>query len=119
MDEYQQTYESNSIPKNEKAMAAHRILAIFYTAIAAIVFAVFVFRSESIKDFAVPLIFCIPVIVHGLIAYGAARANSIAQTASIIVALFMLLGIPIGTLIGIYLLRNSRWEKQLFNKGKA
>jgi hypothetical protein len=60
--------------------------------------------------------FVFPVIFFGFVvaahlatAKGARQAKPWARTASIIISLFMLLGFPIGTLIGVYLLANT-WK---------
>ena len=112
MEGYHSRREWTGTPKHLKAMGVHRALAILYGVIAFCVLAAFASREpRSVANFGVPLIFALPAVAHGLIAFGAARANPLAQVLSVLAALLMLLGVPIGTIIGIYLLRNASWEK--------
>jgi len=112
MEGYYARREWTGTPKHLKAMGVHRALAILYGVIALFVFAIFAFREpRGAANFEVPLIFALPAAIHGLIAFGAARANPLAQGLSVLAALLMLLGIPIGTVIGIYLLRNANWQR--------
>ena len=112
MEGYYQRREWTGTPKHLKAMGVHRALAIFYGVIAFCVLAIFAStEAKGAADLGVPLIFALPVVAHGLIAFGAARANPLAQVLSVLAALLMLFAVPIGTVIGIYLLRNAGWKK--------
>ena len=55
------------------------------------------------------LLFGVVIAAHLATAKGAREAKPWARTASIIISVFMLLGFPIGTLIGVYLLANT-WK---------
>jgi hypothetical protein len=99
------------VPAHRKAMAVHRALAFLYGAITLFCAIVIMagIRDEP-DDFIVPLFFSVPAVLHGFIAFGAARGNRVAQVFSVLAALFLLLGFPIGTAIGIYLLCNAAWK---------
>jgi hypothetical protein len=102
--------KSGGKPENIKAMSAHRGLAVFYFLLA-IVFGV-VLAAED-KPGAVFAITMFPVLIgaiHAAIAFGARKSAGWARVCSIGVACLMLLAIPIGTLIGVYLLLNSKWS---------
>ena len=99
-------------PKHEKAMALHHTLAKVYLALAAFICLIFLIAGgASLKGFILPLIVAVLAAVHWLIALGAARANPVAQVFSVVFALLLLPGFPIGTAIGIYLLLNASWER--------
>ena len=102
--------EWKGIPKHQKAMGAHRILAFIYAGLALLVVVITIF-SGSLAGLPASLALFIPAVVHGVIALGAARANPVAQVFSVLTGLVMLLGFPIGTVIGIYLLRNASWDR--------
>lgn len=63
--------------------------------------------SDHASSIAVATFFCVPVLLHALIAYGARRRRGWARGTSKAVGILMLLGFPIGTLIGFYLIRNA------------
>jgi surface polysaccharide O-acyltransferase-like enzyme len=63
--------------------------------------------SDHSSSIAVAAFFCVPVLLHALIAYGARRRRGWARGTSKAVGILMLLGFPIGTLIGFYLIRNA------------
>jgi predicted MFS family arabinose efflux permease len=113
MEGYRPRQEWIGTPKHMKAMSAHRALAFVYGAIAAIVVIFFTVSSSRAPSsgMLLALVFCIPATLHALIAIGAARANAVAQVFSVLAAVFMLFAVPIGTVIGIYLLRNAGWQK--------
>jgi hypothetical protein len=102
--------EWKGVPKHQKAMGAHRILAFVYAGLALFVLAIAIF-SGSLVGLPATLALFIPAAVHGVIALGAARANPVAQVFSVLTGVFLLLGFPIGTVIGIYLLRNASWDR--------
>lgn len=112
MQGYHERREWTGTPKHLKAMGVHRILAIFYGAITALMAAIFYSSSGGWSGATEILVFLGGIAtVHALVALGAARANPLAQGTSALVGILMLFGFPIGTVIGIYLLRNSSWNK--------
>jgi hypothetical protein len=113
MDGYRPRQEWIGKPKHVKAMSVHRALALVYGAIAAIVVVFFATTSSRAPSsgFLLALVFCIPATLHAFIAFGAARANPVAQVFSVLAAVLMLFAVPIGTVIGIYLLRNAGWQE--------
>lgn len=100
------------MPENIRSMSAHRGLAIFY-GLLALTFVV-IFSGAPKIDMTVigpTLLVLIICVIHSAIALGASRAAPWARISSIVVACLMLLAVPIGTLIGIYLLSNLKWPK--------
>jgi hypothetical protein len=108
--------EWKGVPKHQKAMGAHRMLGIFYGGLALLVLGIAVFSGDAAWGPAMLALF-IPAAFHGVIALGAARANPVAQVFSVLTGVLMLLGFPIGTVIGIYLLRNASWDRPVVAPG--
>ena len=109
MNDYRPT-EWRGVPKHQKAMGAHRMLAFVYAGLAVLVLVITIF-SGGLAGIPASLALFIAAAVHGVIALGAARANPIAQVFSVLAGILMLFGFPIGTVIGIYLLRNASWDR--------
>jgi hypothetical protein len=61
-------------------------------------------------SFAFPAIFLLLFLLHRTIARGARQAKNWARIATIIVGVVSLLGFPVGTIIGVYLLVHSSWQ---------
>jgi hypothetical protein len=104
----------------DSVFRVHRILAVLYgligvIAVVAIGLAAFegsARRGESMAGallgtLAVGLMVLIPATLHGTLAYGVKKRATWAKGGSRAIAVLMLLGFPIGTLIGIYLLVQS------------
>lgn len=98
-------------PENIKAMSAHRGLAIFYFLLA-VVFGVILAAGDKPGSTFVILLFPFLIgAIHAAIAFGARRSATWARASSMGVACLMLLAVPVGTLIGVYLLLNSKWPQ--------
>jgi hypothetical protein len=115
---FKKGYKNMAMANNLKAMRTHRALALLYGALGILFFFIISSSSEGRStegmksiDIAVPLIMMVPGVVHALIAFGAAKSAGWARICSILVAVLMLFGFPIGTLIGVYLLANSTWPE--------
>ena len=100
-------------PKHIKARDAHRALAIFYTGAFVVLFVLLAMagKQSPMAALSVAIVFAIPAAAHGVIALGANKGSKWAQMLSVLAGVLMLLAIPIGTVIGIYLLRNSNWSR--------
>jgi hypothetical protein len=93
-----------------KVFRAHRALAWFYAFLGAGISAAVILGSRGntgIGVLLVPLIFACVFSVHYFTARACREGKSGGRVASIVIACLMLLGFPIGTLIGIYLLANT------------
>ena len=69
----------------------------------------------SIASLAFPLVlFTAVFLAHHFTAKGARESKPWARTSSIIISVLLLLGFPVGTLIGVYLLSNTwrAWDAQ-------
>jgi cytochrome bd-type quinol oxidase subunit 2 len=105
--------------KHIKIARAHRALSWFYLVLI-VLFAIlfFVIGKDGKNEAPIAgmiyffVLFGVVFAAHHFIAKGARERKPWARVASIIVACLMLLGFPIGTLIGIYLLVNGipSWE---------
>jgi len=93
-------------PANVASMSIHRGLAVFYAVLAVFALA-FAAPREAGGAAVVVLLVCA---IHSVIAFGAARRARWARLSSMVVACLMLVAVPIGTVIGIYLLRNLNWK---------
>jgi hypothetical protein len=96
-------------PKHVKAMRIHRWIAIFYGLMTIIFWNHGIW--ESSHYYIVYPFFGIIAIMHAAISFGASRLNKLAQICSIIIAIIMLVIVPIGTIVGLYLLRNAAWVR--------
>jgi len=87
---------------------AHRVLAILYAA-GALLLAVVAFRSHhDVEDSLIAgAVIGVPALMHLVVFLGARRRSGWARGASMAIGVMMLFAIPIGTLIGIYLVRNA------------
>lgn len=104
--------EKPGMPENIRSMSAHRGLAIFY-GLLGLTFLVLLWSDSKGWSIVGPVLLILAIsAVHGAIAFGAARSASWARISSMVVACLMLLGFPIGTLIGGYLLANLKWSKR-------
>ncbi len=100
--------------RNIKVARAHRAISWLYLVIIAMIVVLMVSRPNEI-DLAViaPLIIMSAIfLAHHITARGARQSKPWARTSSIIISVLLLVGFPIGTLIGIYLLSNTwrPWE---------
>jgi NO-binding membrane sensor protein with MHYT domain len=101
--------------KNIKTYRTHRALSLLY-GLASTIFIFFAFQIPEEKN---PMIFGIILFLglsamHFWIATGAKNGQNWARVASQIIAVLMLPGFPIGTLIGVSLLANAwrPWEQR-------
>ena len=93
-----------------KVFRAHRALAWFYAFIGIAVSAAVILGSRGntgVGIVLVPLVFAGVFSVHYFTARACREGKPGGRVASIVIACLMLLGFPIGTLIGIYLLANT------------
>lgn len=97
-------------PKHIKAMRIHRGIAIFYCIIFIVLLLDAASKGHSISS-AGFIFVAIFVGFHALIAYGAKTARRWAGALSIVFAFLILLAVPIGTLVGYYLLKNADWVR--------
>ncbi|SFU60725.1 hypothetical protein SAMN05216350_10396 [Polaromonas sp. YR568] len=96
-----------TVPDNIRSMSAHIGLGVLYAVIGLGFIAIFGSNSASVMG---TILFILMLgIAHGVIAFGAARAAPWARTSSMVIGCLMLLGFPIGTIIGVYLLVNLKW----------
>lgn len=102
-----------------KSRRVHSALSWLYGLIALMLLALpFVARSgeegfqpgEVAMAFAFPLFFFVLAALHHVVSRGAKQRKRWARIGSIVLACLLLPGVPVGTLIGVYLLRNSSWE---------
>jgi hypothetical protein len=102
--------------KNEKVARVHRALSWLYAIIAILVIVAGVLSHE--KGAAGGIVFMLLFmgaffLLHRATAAAAMECKPWARTVSFIIALLMLPGIPLGTMIGIYLLINlSGWDEE-------
>ena len=97
--------------RNIKVARAHRAIGVLYICVVTLLVAAMALTPD-VK--VTSLIF--PIIVFGVViaaplvtARGARQSKPWARTASIVISVLLLLGFPVGTLIGIYLLANT-WK---------
>lgn len=93
-----------------KVFRAHRALAWFYALIGVGVTAAAALgtgRGFEPGMLAILVVFGLIFAVHYLTARACKAGSEGGRIASIVIACFMLIGFPIGTLIGIYLLSNT------------
>lgn len=102
-----------------KSYRVHRVLSWLHGLVALMLFALpFVARAdreglrpgELAAAFILPLFFFFLAAFHHLVARGARMRKRWARVGSIALACLMLPGVPVGTIIGVYLLRNRSWE---------
>lgn len=98
---------------HEKVARVHQIFGAFYGAMALLFLGVFLVSDSRDDGRMAVLIFVIPALVHGLLAFGAIRRHGWSRVASLIMGVLMLPGIPIGTIAGIYLIRHAKssWSR--------
>ncbi|WP_457282165.1 hypothetical protein [Polaromonas sp. P5_D5] len=99
------------ITDNIRSMSVHRGLCVFYGLFGVALFVLLWDGVDGESIIGPGLLVLAFGTVHGVIAFGAARSRPWARTSSIVVACLLLLGVPIGTLIGVYLLANLKWPK--------
>lgn len=66
--------------------------------------------AEMALAFSLPLFFLALAAFHHFVSRGARERKRWARIGSIVLACFLVPGVPVGTIIGVYLLRNSSWE---------
>jgi len=103
--------------KHIKVARVHRGLAFFYGFSMVIVVGTLIIQPD--KDFPTALIGFLAIsapllLLHFFVAKGAREKKPWARGASIAIASLMLLGFPVGTIIGVYLLSNAvpSWEPE-------
>lgn len=93
-----------------KAASAHRMIAGIYCVIVVLA-TIFIYAAVSNSPGAVAVMFAVPLAilaaVHFVIANGADNCRPWARTASIVLGAIMALGFPIGTIVGVYILKYS------------
>ncbi len=96
--------------RNIKVFRAHRALSWLYLLLLGL-FALIVFSTPGLlRDPPFLSLFFVILAVffaHHLTARGARENKPWARVTSIIISLFLLIGFPLGTIIGIYLLANT------------
>jgi hypothetical protein len=99
-------------PANLNSMGIHRTLALLYAGLGVVFFFV-LSQGQPIAGpvIAVPAILLGFTAFHVAIAYGASRKAGWARVLSILVGIFLLFAFPIGTIVGGYLLYNSKWSE--------
>lgn len=107
------------LPPHLKSRRAHWVLSVFYGLIALMMLALpFVAADgeevmgprEVAMALAFPFFFFAFATLHYVVARGAKERKRWARIGSIVLACVLLPGLPLGTLLGVYLLRNSSWE---------
>jgi hypothetical protein len=102
-----------------KSRRAHLALSWLYGLIALMLLALpFVARSgeeglrpgDVARALVFPLFFFVLAALHHLVSRGAKERRRWARIGSIVLGCLLLPAVPLGTLIGVYLLRNSSWE---------
>jgi MFS superfamily sulfate permease-like transporter len=103
---------------NIKVAGVHRALSWLYALCAVLLFVLFlqaVFsKTPESRPSGVLLVFTIALGVfalHRIAGRGAAQNKPWARTLSRVIAVFLLLGFPIGTAIGLFILYNSRQKR--------
>lgn len=108
------------VQPNIKSWRVHRVLSGLYGLIALMLLALpYVARTgnEGLRSAemaiasSVPLFFFALATFHHFVSRGAKERKRWARIGSIILACSLLPGVPVGTIIGVYLLRNSSWTR--------
>jgi ABC-type phosphate transport system permease subunit len=108
------------VQPNIKSWRVHRVLSALYGLIALMLLALpYVARTgnEGLRSAemaiaaSVPLFFFALATLHHFVSRGAKERKRWARIGSIILACSLLPGVPVGTIIGVYLLRNSSWNR--------
>jgi hypothetical protein len=96
----------------DKVARVHRALAVLYALLALGIFAAMWSDATAGAPW-LALIIGLPAILHGAIAVGAFKRQGWSRVASILVGVLMLAGFPIGTILGIYLIRYASpgWQE--------
>lgn len=102
-----------------KSWRVHQVLAWLYGLIVLMLLALpFVARTgeeelnaeEVAMALVFPLFFFTLAVLHHVVSRGAKKRKRWARIGSIVLACLLLPAVPVGTLIGVYLLRNGSWE---------
>lgn len=105
--------------RNVKVARAHRAISWLYALVTLLFFIVFLISEKSATTSAFLLVFLFfggLFVLHHFTAKGAFDKKPWAKYTSRGIAVLMLFGFPVGTLIGIYLLYNSRgWATEQAN----
>jgi small-conductance mechanosensitive channel len=102
----------------EKVYRVHRALALLYGGLTALMLFVGLQASTTQRGLGPiiggALIISLLFALHVAVAIGAKRQRSWSRTASQVIACIMLVGFPLGTLIGVYLLANTwrPWQSE-------
>ncbi len=103
--------------KNEKVARVHRALSWLYAVVAILMIAVGILtHAKGMAGFYVFVLLFMGAffLLHRATAAGAMECKPWARTVSLVIAILMLPGFPLGTLIGVYLLLNlSGWEEAI------
>lgn len=99
----------------------HRVIAWIYGVIGAFILVVFLLsgRTNWIAFGIVVAIFGTIVGLHAALAAGARRRSGLAKAGSMIVGILMLLGFPIGTIVGGFLIYNAAQHWPPAHDGQA
>lgn len=92
---------------NEKVARVHQILGGLYGVMAVVFLGAYLMSGPRGVEWVAALVIAVPALVHGLLALGALKRNGGSRVASLIVGVLMLPGFPIGTAVGVYLIRHS------------
>lgn len=102
--------------RNIEVFRAHRAISWLYLVlVVAFIGLYFLAPEASLGSIWVPLLlFTALYAAHHVTARGARQGKAWARTSSIVISVFLLLGFPVGTLIGVYLLSNTwrPWDRQ-------
>ena len=93
---------------NIKTCRAHLALACLYGVVMVLLaVALLLPRKAGLEGLLVLTLFLAPCLLHACIAKGARDGKGWARRASNLIGFLMLLGFPIGTIIGLYLISNA------------
>jgi len=104
--------------KNEVVARVHRWLSYFYgfLLVCTLIFLILgrniVHSSDMIPGM---IFFSIFIGIHYLTSVGAEKKAPWARGLSILLAILLLFGFPIGTVLGIILLSNNNWKEESYN----
>jgi hypothetical protein len=106
--------EKQKRPANLNSMGVHRALALLYAGLG-IVFFIVLAQGQPISGpvIGVPGILLGIGAFHIAVAFGASRSAGWARVLSIIVGCILLFAFPLGTIVGGYLLYNSKWPERI------
>ena len=97
--------------RNIKVARAHRAIGVLYICAVTLILAAMALAPDvKVTSLIFPIIvFGVVIVAHLVTAKGARQSKPWARNASIVISVLLLIGFPVGTLIGIYLLANT-WK---------